>query len=224
MKLLHRHRWDVSAQQAIAIQKQLRSHLICADQLGSVHYVAGVDVGFEERGRVTRAAVALLEYPSLALHESALARKPTAFPYIPGLLSFRELPASLAALEQLQQLPDLLLCDGQGYAHPRRFGLACHLGVLTDIPAIGVGKTRLIGTHEVVADVRGAWQPLHDKDEVIGAVVRTRRGVKPIYISVGHRISLGTAIHYVMACTRRYKLPETTRMAHKYASHPSAIL
>ncbi len=161
----------------------------------------------------------VLAYPSLELNDSAIARRPTSFPYVPGLLSFRELPAVLEALEQLKQLPDLLLCDGQGYAHPRRIGIASHLGVLTDIPSIGVGKTRLIGEHRPVADERGAWQPLLDKGEVIGAVLRTRKGVKPLYISAGHRISLESAIEYVMGCTTRFKLPETTRMAHKYASN-----
>lgn len=137
---------------------------------------------------------------------------------MPGLLSFRELPAVLKAMEQLKQTPDIWLCDGQGYAHPRRFGIACHLGVLTGIPSIGVGKSRLLGTHQPVANQRGAWQPLLDNDEIIGAVLRTRVNVKPVYISVGHRICLESAIDYVMRCTNRYKLPETTRQAHKYAS------
>ena len=118
----------------------------------------------------------------------------------------------------MQHEPDLFFCDGQGYAHPRRLGIACHLGVLIDKPSIGVGKTRLLGSHESVPDERGAWQPLRHRAETIGAVLRTRTGVKPIYISSGHFISLETAIAYVMACTGRYKLPETIRMAHKYAS------
>jgi deoxyribonuclease V len=204
--------------EAAAIQLDLARRVLQSDQFDEIHSVAGVDVGFEEAGRVTRAAVVVLDFPSLTLRESKFARLPTRFPYVPGYLSFRELPAVIEAMEQLDRLPDLLLCDGQGVAHPRRFGIAAHLGVLTDIPAIGVGKTRLLGTHAPVADERGTWQPLLDKGEVIGAVLRTRYGVKPIYVSVGHRISLKTAIQYVLACAPRYKLPETTRLAHQYAS------
>ena len=217
--LQYKHPWDVSSATAIAMQVELSRYLITTDQFGEIETVAGVDVGFEQAGGITRAAVVVLDFPSLKLKASGIARLPTRFPYVPGLLSFRELPAVLAAMEQLQRLPDLLLCDGHGYAHPRRLGIAAHLGLLTNIPAIGVGKTRLLGTHAAVADVRGAWQPLMDKGEIIGAVLRTRRGVKPIYVSIGHRLSLATAIRYVMACTTRYKLPETTRLAHRYASH-----
>lgn len=219
IKPVHEHPWDVTPREAINIQQQLRGYVIQSDQFGTISTVAGVDVGFEEGGRVTRAAVVLLHYPTLVLREKAVARLPTRFPYVPGLLSFRELPAVLEALEQLQQLPDIFLCDGQGYAHPRRLGIASHLGVITGIAAIGVGKSRLIGSHEPVADRRGAWQPLVDKEEVIGAVLRSRAGVKPIYVSIGHRLCLATAIRVVMSCTTRYKLPETTRLAHKYASN-----
>ncbi len=131
------------------------------------------------------------------------------------------MPAVLEALSSLEQMPDLCLCDGQGLAHPRRFGLACHLGVLTGLPSIGVAKTRLIGTHAEVSPQKGAWVPLMDREEVIGAVLRSRTGTKPLYISVGHKLSLSTAIHYVMACLSRYRLPETTRWAHRLASTPS---
>lgn len=154
----------------------------------------------------------------MQLQEQAIARRPTSFPYIPGLLSFREIPTVLDALGQLQIQPDLLLCDGQGIAHPRRFGIACHLGLLVDLPSIGVAKSRLIGQHQEVAEQRGSWQPLLDQGEVIGAVLRTRPKTKPLYISPGHRISLETAITYVMSCTTRYRLPETTRWAHRLAS------
>ncbi len=212
------HSWDLSPAEAIALQRRLSDRVERQDRLGSPATIAGVDVGFEEGGRVTRAAVAVLAFPSLQPFASAVARQPTRFPYIPGLLSFREIPAILAALRQLASPPDLLLCDGQGLAHPRRFGLACHLGLLTDTPSIGVGKTRLIGTHEAVPSARGGWVPLRDGDEVIGAVVRTRQGVKPIYVSIGHRISLATAVDYVLAACTKYKLPETTRAAHRLAS------
>jgi deoxyribonuclease V len=196
----------------------LCQRVIRCDRLGKITSVAGVDVGFERRGRVTRAAVAVLSFPELELREQRLIRRPTQFPYVPGLLSFREVPAILAALEALDQMPDLLLCDGQGLAHPRRFGLACHLGVLTGLPSIGVAKSRLIGEHAEPGLEKGCWAPLRDDGETIGAVLRSRRGVRPLYVSIGHRVSLETAIEYVLACTPRYRLPETTRLADRLAS------
>jgi deoxyribonuclease V len=214
------HRWDVTPKEAIAIQQALRSRVICEDLIDGVAHVAGVDVGFEQGGAVTRAAVAVLRLTDLELVDSALARLPTSFPYVPGLLSFREVPAALEALRGLSVMPDLLLVDGQGIAHPRRLGIASHLGLLCDIPSIGVAKSRLIGEHGEVPDQRGAWTPLLDRRELIGAVLRTRPGVKPLYISSGHRVSLPTAIAYVMACVTRYRLPETTRWAHRLASGP----
>ncbi len=213
------HRWDVTPPQAIAIQQELRTRVVTHDVFGEIHFVAGVDVGFEASGTITRAAVAVLRFPELVLHEHSIARRPTSFPYIPGLLSFREVPAILEALNGLTTRPDLLLCDGQGYIHPRRFGLACHLGVLTDLPSIGVGKTPFIGRHAALGDERGDWQPIIDHDEVIGAALRTKPHVQPIYVSIGHRISLQTAIDYVLHCTTKYRLPETTRWAHNLASH-----
>ena len=218
MQIRHRHRWDVTAAEAIAVQQRLRGAVVAVDNFSRIDSVAGVDVGFEEQGKVTRAAVAVLSFPELVLQEQAVAHRPTAFPYIPGLLSFREVPAVLDALRQLRRLPDLLLCDGQGMAHPRRFGIACHLGVLTDLPAIGVAKSRLLGTHAPLADDKGSRQALYDKGEVIGMVLRTRRGVHPLYISIGHRVSLESAVDFVLRCTTRYRLPETTRAAHKLAS------
>jgi len=210
--------WPTDVASAREIQKTLRSRVIRDDALGTVHYVAGVDVGFEDQGRTTRAAVAVLEFPGLALHDQAISCSPTRFPYIPGYLSFRELPAVLLALDRLTVMPDLLLCDGQGLAHPRRFGLACHLGVLTDIPSIGVAKSRLIGVHDDPPREKGRWVPLMHKGETIGAVVCTRNNVSPVYVSLGHRIGLPTAIDYVLRCTTRYRLPETTRWAHRLAS------
>ncbi|MCB1920622.1 MAG: deoxyribonuclease V [Candidatus Competibacteraceae bacterium] len=218
MKTAVAHSWNLSPAEAIALQRELRPHLILEDRLAAVRRVAGVDVGFEESGAVTRAAIAVLRYPELEVLETAIARRPTSFPYVPGLLSFRELPAVLEALESLREPPDLLLCDGQGIAHPRRLGIASHLGLLVDIPSIGVAKTRLYGIHDDPPNQRGAWAPLWAKGEIIGAVLRTRSNVKPLYISPGHRISLDTAIHYVMACCTRYRLPETTRHAHRLAS------
>jgi deoxyribonuclease V len=208
----------LTVEEAIAIQQKLRSEVITEDQLGVVQYVAGVDVGFEESGTITRAAVAVLSFPDLELQEQAIARRPTTFPYVPGFLSFREIPAVLDALEKASLTPDLILCDGQGIAHPRRFGIACHLGVLIDIPTIGVAKSLLIGKYADVPEERGAWKPLVHGRETIGAVLRTRTGVNPVYVSSGHRISLTNAIKYVMECTPKYRLPETTRWADKLAS------
>jgi len=200
------------------VQERLRGRVVARDRLGPVHTVAGVDIGFEDGGRITRAAAVVLDFPSLALREQALARTRTRFPYVPGYLSFREIPAALAALAKLTVRPDLILCDGQGLAHPRRFGLACHLGVLTGIATIGVAKSRLIGTHATLPETRGSWVPLRDGAETIGAVLRTRAGVRPVYVSIGHRVSLRKAIDYAMRCTTRFRLPETTRQAHHLAS------
>lgn len=219
MDLLHAHDFDVSPSEAIAIQQGMRDLVILSSDLPeTVRRIAGVDVGFEDHGRVTRAAIAVLEFPELRLIESQVARLTTAFPYVPGLLSFREIPAILKALENISELPDLLMVDGQGYAHPRRFGIACHLGVLTGIPSIGVAKTRLVGVHDAVPDSRFALVPLHHKGEEIGAVLRSRCGVKPLYISIGHKVDLAAAVDWTMRCTGKFRLPETTRAAHRLAS------
>lgn len=212
------HAWDLTPREAIALQSELRGRVERKDRIGEVRRVAGVDVGFEQDGRVTRAAVAVLEYPGLALVEQVVVRVATTFPYVPGLLSFREAPAVLAAFERIRIAPDLILYDGQGIAHPRRFGIASHVGLLLDCPSIGVAKTRLVGAHRMPASRRGAWTPLRDADERIGAVLRTRAGVKPLYVSIGHRVSLATAVRWTMACVTRYRLPETTRWAHRLAS------
>lgn len=213
------HPWIKTLADAKAIQAQLRSQVICRDQLGPVQYVAGTDVGFEDNYQITKAAVVVLQFPGLELVESQVVRLPTVFPYIPGFLSFREVPALLQAFEQLTILPDLILCDGQGLAHPRRFGLACHLGVLLDRPTIGVAKSRLVGTHADVAATKGSYEWLYDGEDVIGAVLRSRDRVKPIYVSIGHRISLETAMQFVWQCLTKYRLPETTRWADRLASH-----
>ncbi|MES1942643.1 deoxyribonuclease V [Salinisphaera sp. PC39] len=202
----------------MAIQRRLADAVVRHDDLGPVRRIAGVDVGFEDGGRVTRAAVVVLDAEDLRPLDSSLARRETVFPYVPGLLSFREIPAVLDALEGLTAPPDLLLCDGQGSAHPRRMGIACHLGLVTDLPSIGVGKSRLTGRHGPVPEERGAWTPLYDGDEIIGAVLRSRAGVKPIYVSPGHRVGLETAVDRVMRCLTRYRLPETTRAADALAS------
>ncbi len=211
------HSWEVTPQQAVAIQQDLRKAVVSYDQLEAVITVGGVDVGFDAEG-LGRAAVVVLQLDTLELLDCAMACRKTKFPYVPGLLSFREAPLVLEAIEKLGILPDLLLCDGHGMAHPRRFGIACHLGVLTGLPTIGVGKSRLVGRHDFVETRRGAWQPLVDGEQTIGAAVCTRAGIKPVYVSIGHRISLATAIHYTLRCTSKFRLPETTRLAHRLAS------
>ena len=221
MQIHQRHEWVLTAEEATAIQQDLRKDIVTIDDFQTIRSVAGVDVGFEADGTVTRAAIAVLKLDDLQLQDRAIARHPTTFPYIPGFLSFREVPAVLEALAAITMIPDLLLCDGQGIAHPRRFGIACHIGLLADVPAIGVAKSLLVGTHAALADDRGSWQPLIHKGETVGAALRTRPGTKPLYISPGHRVSLETAIAYVMRCTTRYRLPETTRHAHKLASGPA---
>jgi len=209
------HRWDVTPEEAAAWQRQLRQQLCLQADLGVVERVAGVDVSFRED--VARAAVVVLSFPALEPVDQAWAQVPVAFPYIPGYLSFREGPAVLAAFERLTMWPDLVLFDGQGTAHPRRLGLACHLGLFLDLPSIGCAKSRLCGAAAEPGPDRGDWTPLRDCDETIGVALRSRPGTRPLYISPGHRMDLPTAIRYVLACCTRYRLPETTRRAHRLA-------
>lgn len=216
------HPWPASVAEALAVQAGLRRQVILEDDWEAIHTVAGVDVSYDRDGKTCRAAVVVLRLPELTLLESAVASQSVSFPYVPGLLAFRELPAALAALKRLATAPDLLLCDGHGYAHPRRFGLACHLGLVSNLPAIGVAKNRLVGQHAAVAPERGAWQPLLDEGEIIGAVLRTRSGIRPVYVSVGYRVSLPTAIQTVLRCTAQYRLPEPIRRAHRLAARPQA--
>ncbi|PXX91554.1 deoxyribonuclease V [Marinobacter vulgaris] len=211
------HWAGLTPKQAMELQRQAASQVITVDDLPEVRMVAGVDVGFEGH-ETARAAIVVLRLDDLEPVDYAVARLPAPMPYIPGLLSFRECPVILKALSRLTIKPDVLLCDGQGIAHPRRLGVASHTGLLTGLPSIGVGKSRLIGSHGSVPENRGEWTPLVDKGEDIGAVLRTRAGVKPLFISPGHRISLAAAVHYVMRCTTRYRLPETTRWADGVAS------
>lgn len=211
--------WPEDAAGAIAIQNRLRDQVITTDQFETITTVAGVDAGFEQNGTVIRAAVVVLQLPELTLLEQAIAYRPTTFPYVPSLLSFREMPTVLDAIAQLNLEPDLIICDGAGIAHPRRLGVASHLGVLIDKPTIGVAKSRLLGIHEELSSEKGTWVPLIDRGERIGAVLRSRTGTKPLYVSAGHRISLETAVDYVLQCTPKYRLPETTRLADRLASN-----
>jgi deoxyribonuclease V len=210
------HPWNLAPREAIALQRTLAARVIRTGEPTHVELVAGADVGFA--GGRARAAVAVLSFPSLALVARAVVDVPVTFPYVPGLLSFREVPAVLEALGRVALRPDVLLCDGQGISHPRRCGFASHLGLCTDLPTIGVAKSRLIGEHGPVPDRKGAWVPLLHDEQLIGAVLRTRAGVAPVYVSIGHRISLEAAIRCVLACTTRFRLPETTRWAHRLAS------
>ncbi|MEH1895494.1 MAG: deoxyribonuclease V [Nostoc sp.] len=219
MKIYQDHAWPSTLEEAIVIQEKLRDRVITEDKLREpIQYVAGVDMGFEADGTISRAAVAVLSFPDLQVIETSLAHRPTTFPYVPGFLSFREIPAVLDALEKITTIPDIILCDGQGIAHPRRLGIACHLGLLIDMPTIGVAKSRLVGKYEELPEAKGSTQPLIYNGETVGVVLRSRTGVKPLYISCGHRISLPTAIDYVLRCTPKYRLPETTRIADKLAS------
>lgn len=218
MKISRLHQWPASTTEARQIQEQFHNKVVRSSQVDRVTLVAGVDIGFEDQGKTTRAAVAVLSFPELALVEKQIVRTKTTFPYIPGYLSFREIPAAIKAFEKLQHVPDIVLCDGQGIAHPRRFGLACHLGLWINRPTIGVAKSRLIGTYKEPGNKKGNWKPLMDNDEQIGAVLRTRDNVSPVYVSIGHKVDLPTAIKFTLECTTRYRLPETTRWAHKLAS------
>jgi len=218
MDLLDLHPWDVSPKEAIAIQRELASRVVRRGRPAGVRRIAGVDCSVDRsRGRAA-GAVVVLSYPELDVVELAVAETPLTFPYIPGLLSFRETPVLAEAFRAIAGPIDLLLVDGQGYAHPRRFGLACHLGLLLDLPAIGVAKSRLLGEHRPVGEDAGSRAGLLDKGERIGSVLRTRTGVKPLYVSVGHRISLPEAEAWVLRCCRGYRLPEPARLAHQAAA------
>ena len=208
------HSFDVSIAEARSLQEQLRSRVVVEDQLGPVRTVAGADVSYRRGSPHLYAAVVVLDLQSGAVVDHAGVRAPARFPYVPGLLSFRELPAVLEAFGSLRAPPDLVLADGHGRAHPRRFGLACHLGVWLDLPALGCAKSRLVGAHEEPGARRGSRAPLLDRGEWIGDVVRTRDHVRPVYVSVGHRISTETARSWVLRLCRGVRLPEPLRIAH----------
>ena len=209
------HAWDVSPADAREIQRQLRRRVLVEPLDRPPEIVAGVDVSV--KGGQARAAVVLFSCPDLIPFQATTAEMAASFPYVPGLLAFREGPVVLAALEQLEDRPDVLMFDAQGLAHPRRMGLATHLGVLLDVPAVGCAKSRLWGEHEEPGEEKGCWAPLMDGDEVIGAVVRTRDRVNPVFVSIGHRVDLETAVSLVLCCATKYRLPEPTRWAHRVA-------
>ncbi|MFI7598702.1 deoxyribonuclease V [Actinoplanes sp. NPDC049681] len=205
--------WPGTEEEARTAQDALRSRLIVGGGPAQPATVAGLDVAYHEDGERLAAAVVVLDTADLRVRDTAVVRGKAAFPYVPGLFAFREVPALLEALDKLSVRPEVLICDGHGLAHPRRFGLACHLGVLTGLPSYGVGKTPLIGTWEQPDDRRGARADLVDAGETVGAVLRTRQGVKPVFVSVGHRMDLDGACGLTLRLASRFRLPETTRLA-----------
>jgi deoxyribonuclease V len=208
------HDWPESTTEAIELQRQLASQIMRCGQAANPRFVAGTDISVDRKQGKATAAVVVLDYPGMKPVEIQLAGGALDYPYVPGLLSFRELPLMLAAFQKLSITPDLVLVDGQGIAHPRRLGLAAHLGLFLDMPTIGCAKSRLLGKHEIPGDEPGDFVWLLDGGEVIGVVLRTKYRVKPLYISVGHKISLNEAIRLVLMSARGYRLPEPTRLAH----------
>ncbi len=216
------HSWNVSPREAQEIQRQLYPHVLVEPLDHQPKIVAGVDASV--KGNRTRAAVVLCSYPELVPLQASTAEMDVSFPYIPGLFTFREGPVVLAALEQLHDKPDVLMFDAQGLAHPRRMGIATHLGILLDTPTVGCAKSRLCGAYVEPDEHKGCWTCLmdeNDTDQVIGAVVRTRTGVRPIFVSVGHRVNLETAVSLVLGCAARYRLPEPIRWAHRVSGGES---
>ncbi|REE99178.1 deoxyribonuclease V [Thermomonospora umbrina] len=209
-----RHPWPTTPREAEAIQDRLRPLLdLTGPGSDEPRTVAGLDVSYAEGSDLLAAAVVVLDAATLKPVEESVVIGTAAFPYVPGLFAFRELPALVEALEKLSVTPDLLVCDGHGLAHPRRFGLACHLGVLTGLPAMGIAKTPLLGSYDPPGEDRGSASDLRDNGEVVGRALRTRDGVRPVFVSAGHRIDLDTACRHALALSPRFRLPETTRRA-----------
>jgi len=217
MRIIHRHGWQVNTARAREIQSGLAGEVSRTGDIVNPRLIAGVDISVNRWAKTGTGAVVVLNYPGLELVEVKVVTDRLNFPYVPGLLSFREAPLILAACGELAVTPDLLMVDGQGIAHPRRMGLASHLGLCLDIPTVGCAKSRLCGRHEEPDNEAGGCADIVDNGEVIGAVLRTRTGVKPVYVSIGHKINLAAAIHWTRACCRGYRLPEPTRLAHQAA-------
>ncbi|MEW9555909.1 endonuclease V [Nonomuraea sp. NPDC050783] len=221
MQVQQLHPWPSTAREAEAVQDRLRPRVELSGP-DSFALVAGLDVHYHgSGGDGLTAAVVVMDAGTLDVVEQVTVDGVAAFPYVPGLFAFRELPALVEALERLTVTPDLLVCDGHGLAHPRGFGLACHLGVLTGLPALGVGKTPFVGAYEPPAARRGSWTPIVHGGAVVGRALRTRDGVKPVYVSQGHRVSLETVTAQVLRLTPRYRLPEPIRRADHLARHPA---
>ena len=217
MDIVNRHSWQVTAARAKEIQLELAGEVSRVGNITGPRFIAGVDISVNRWTKTGTGAVVVLHYPSLEIAEIEVVTDCITFPYVPGLLSFREMPLLLSAFEKIEHVPDLVLVDGQGIAHPRRIGLASHLGLWLGVPTIGCAKSRLCGEHEIPPLEAGGSVELVDNGEVIGAVLRTRTAVKPLYISIGHMIDRPAAIHWVMRCCRGYRLPEPTRLAHQAA-------
>lgn len=218
MEYRNLHPWNVSIEDAVQIQKELRHKVSLIDDFGEIKLVAGVDVSVPSGTSVGRAAVVILTFPEFELIESRTSELPLPFPYIPGFLSFREVPVILPAIKALENIPDVLIVDGQGIAHPRGLGIAAHLGLFLDLPTIGCAKSHLYGKYTEPGIERGSTSPmLSNSDERIGDVVRTRTGVSPVYISPGNRISFDSAVKIILDCSPKYRLPEPIRAAHKTA-------
>ncbi len=215
MHYRHLHPWDVTAAEAIRIQRELRARVEKgSDARGPFGTVAGMDVSYDRRSPWLFSAIVVLRLPEMECLESVGVRAKAVFPYVPGLLSFRESPAGLAAWEKLRTRPDCLICDGHGYAHPRRFGLASHFGLLVDVPTVGFAKSVLVGEFEPPSPSRGSRSDLVDAGEVIGTALRTRDDVSPVFVSIGYRVSLAIAEQIVLSCTPRFRIPEPIRQAH----------
>lgn len=212
------HSWKVSPREAVRIQLQLRSKLELTDRLPMVRRVAGADLAFDLDTNRAIAGVVVYSFPEMQEIERVWGESKITFPYVPGLLSFREAPALLKVFARIRNRPDLIFCDGHGYAHPRRFGITSHLGLLLDTPTIGCAKSLLTGRHTSLPLEAGAWTPLRDGDEVIGAVLRTRENVNPIYVTQGHRVSLPTALKFVLAVLDGYRIPRPTRDADRFVA------
>ncbi len=204
----------ISAKEAISLQKRMATSVIKSGQVSFPVYIAGIDIAVWKSRNQAQAAIVILKYPGLEIVEIKKTVGEITFPYIPGLLSFREIPLILQAWRKLTVSPDIVMVDGQGYAHPRRIGLASHLGLIIDIPTIGCAKTKLCGDYLMPSEQAGSFTYLTDNGEIIGAVLRTKTSVKPLIISVGHKISLENAIYWVRECSRGYRLPQPTRLAH----------
>ncbi len=208
------HSWDLSPQEAIALQKRLASSVILKPLPEEITVVAGADVGYSRRHDTAVAAMATYTYPGLEFRELVRFQGKFSYPYVPGLLSFREIPLLLQAFERLREEPDVVLCDGQGTAHPRRLGLASHLGLWLNLPTVGCAKTRLVGTHGKVGPMKGQYRSLLYRKERVGVVLRTRTKVKPLYVSPGHLAEVESSRRLVMGCCLKYRLPEPIRRAH----------
>lgn len=215
--------WPTNAQDAIAIQKELKSNVKIYNDFDKIKYIAGIDCSYDIRSKLSFAIIVIMTIENLTPIEIIRAELPTTFPYVPGLLSFREIPVILSAFTQLKIKPDLLMVDGHGIAHPRRLGIAAHLGVLLDIPSIGVAKSRLTGQYKEPDLTKGSQSELIDKGVIIGTVLRSRDKVKPLFISPGHRVSQEKTVELVLQCLIKYRLPEPTRIADKISKNKPSL-